>query len=204
MGRNLVQYLKEGRERGFSDKVLKEDLLDNGFSESQIKKGFARLEGNDLEEEPDERDDSSKDDEKESGYSGSKVPKGVKACSIIYYVNIGLLLIMPLIVIILSNVAGSSSGASLFSIGGTIMGVVLLAVAIPIAILFFFIARGLKQGKNWARVTAIVLSALSFLGSFGQLANGSYWIALGAINLILGGFVAGYLIISGNAKDFFE
>lgn len=38
-----MDYLVEGRKRGFSDEVLKDDLLDNGFRESAIDDAFHQL-----------------------------------------------------------------------------------------------------------------------------------------------------------------
>ncbi|MFB6246581.1 MAG: DUF4234 domain-containing protein [Candidatus Pacearchaeota archaeon] len=41
--RTIIDYLIEGKQRGFSDEVLKDDLMDNGFDEQVIDGAFYQL-----------------------------------------------------------------------------------------------------------------------------------------------------------------
>lgn len=70
----------------------------------------------------------------------------------------------------------------------------------------FFIARGLWKGKNWAKILAIIFSISGFLISLGNLI-----FKVGEINrlgtipsLVIYGFIAGYLLFSNKAKEFFS
>lgn len=77
-----------------------------------------------------------------------------------------------------------------------VVGVVFLALAV----LEFFIARGLLRGRNWARITQIVLSFIGCLLTLGALAVGNF---TGVLSLALN--IAAIVILFGrNAKAYFE
>src|SRR3989344_5794134 len=86
----------------------------------------------------------------------SQIPRGVKAISIIEYIESGICLIMGSIFAIISilsltnpSIFQNSSFEGLESAGVVFLIFAIILIAISVAL--FFIARGLWKGKNWAR-----------------------------------------------------
>jgi len=124
-----------------------------------------------------------------------EAPVGVKIISILSYVGVGIFLIMPILMMFLFT----SFGGSTF---GAIAGVVNFIVFIPLAVLSFFIARGLWRGQKWSRIIMIVFSIISVvLGIWGLVMGSFNWSSI--VSLVISGFIGGYLLFSKKAKEFF-
>lgn len=136
----------------------------------------------------------------------SGTPGWVKAISIWYYIGAAFLALLGLAMILggsflgtlLSTVPGAEAVSSAL-IGGVI--IVVGVIVLGIAVLYFFIGKGLWKGKNWARIVAIVFAALGFLGSISSLISGNI---SSIVMLVIDGFIAWYLIFSKEAKAFFR
>jgi hypothetical protein len=139
--------------------------------------------------------------------SSTTVPVGVKVISILYYIGAALALIFAIIMFVGASFAaaifpslGSANMSSMASLGSTlaiVAGVVcIIAAAIDFAIGFF-----LWKLKKWARIVAIVLGCLSVVGAIINFAMLQF--VPGVIGLIIGGFIAGYLLFAKDAKAAF-
>ncbi len=79
-----------------------------------------------------------------------------------------------------------------------ILSVILdLVVFVPLALLFFFIGRGLSRHRKWSKIFAMVFGLISFVLSIVYLVNGK-WLAI--ISLVLSGFIVMCLLFSKKIK----
>jgi len=69
---------------------------------------------------------------------------------------------------------------------------------LPFAVLSFFIGRGLWKGQKWARIITIIAGIGIFLSGLFSITT-----IAGIIYLVIGGFIAGYLLFSKEVKTFF-
>ncbi len=104
--------------------------------------------------------------------------KGIKAISILFYILAGIFVVLGIADLFLIFINWTMLFFSIFLIG--------------LAILFFFTAKGLREGKNWAKISAIVVSGLGIIWSITLLFQGSY--IAGTFYLILSGLVGVYLL----------
>ena len=131
--------------------------------------------------------------------SGS-VPVGVKVISILY--------IIGAVISVIAGVSlffGSSALAGLLGTFGSVLGGALFVVGIilvGVGVLGFFIGRGLWKGKNWARITAIVLALIGFVLTLIAVIGGSLVVG-NVISLVVDGVIAGYLLFSKSVKQAF-
>ncbi|PIW69659.1 MAG: hypothetical protein COW08_05995 [Ignavibacteriales bacterium CG12_big_fil_rev_8_21_14_0_65_30_8] len=72
---------------------------------------------------------------------------------------------------------------------------------ILMAVLSFFIARGLKKGQSWSRILVIVFALLGFLSSFISLFGGNWNSIFG---ILIDGFIAWYFLLKENIVRFFS
>lgn len=132
-----------------------------------------------------------------------EIPVLVKIIAVLYYIGAVLGIIFGLLFLIGAGMISSiieqiplliALGTSLFIVGGILM--------IGLGILGFFIGRGLWKGRNWARIVVIIFSILGLLGGISMLFTGSYF--NGIINILIEGFIAGYLLFSKDVKSAFS
>jgi hypothetical protein len=102
-------------------------------------------------------------------------------------------------------IAGLIFGVGMLGDELVVLGLLFIVVAVVIAALYFLLARGLWQLKNWARIIIIVLQGIGLLGSLLQLllalsaySLSSYGFGTDATTLICGAVVGlaieGYII----------
>ena len=128
-----------------------------------------------------------------------QVPGLVKAISVLYYIGVGVILLMGLLLLI-----AAGSIMALFAVfGGQINNLVMVIIQVVIlglAVFQFFLARGLWRGQNWARMFVIVLSILGVIGGIVAIVLGNFT-AVTAV--LLEGALAGYLLFSKKVKEAF-
>jgi len=66
---------------------------------------------------------------------------------------------------------------------------------IGVGVLFIYIGKGLWRGRNWARITTIVFSAIGLLSSLG---------GLDFVSVVINGLIGGYLLFSKQVKKSFS
>ncbi len=134
-----------------------------------------------------------------------EIPIGVKIISIVYQVAAAFLALVAVMLFV-----GSGSIVSYFdkipilSIIGTVgAGLFIFAgvMCLIFGILNFFIGRGLWKTKNWARVLVIIFSCIGVIIGLTSLARLSFG---GIVQLVISGFIGGYLIFSKEVKKAFK
>ncbi len=118
--------------------------------------------------------------------SGGKVPTGVKIIGVLYYIGAGLTL--------LGSIAFFVGMNFIFPGLGTIGGIVLLVLAV----LSFFVAKGLFKLKNWARIVVIILGVLGIVSAITDFSGGSI------LTLVINGAIVWYLTMSPVGKGAFK
>jgi hypothetical protein len=128
--------------------------------------------------------------------SDKKIPTGVKVLSIIHYIGAGLYALialmtivgMGMITLILPMLAG--------------FGFLITILLIGLAVLSFFIAKGLGKGKNWARILVIIFSGLGIILGIIQMIGGDIFNSI--LTIIVEGIVGGYLLLNKQVKGYFK
>lgn len=151
-----------------------------------------------------------------SGLTNTKsIPVGVKVIAILYYIGavisilaaIGLIVVMATVGSISGAIetAGAEQGLQLTDAipGGAILSsiaIVGIIVMIALAVLLFFIGRGLWKGKSWTRIAVIIISAIGAVSAIVSIIGGEF----GAIvSLIIHAIIGGYLLFSKTVKQAF-
>ena len=126
-----------------------------------------------------------------------KVPTGVKVLSILSFIGgIGFLLIGLAMISGASMISGQLEGfGNIF--GGLLVG--MGAVTIIVSIILLIGGWGLWKGRNWARWLFIILIVITFIqGMISFVGEGS-----GLGNIIFGGIIGAYLLLSKKVKKAF-
>lgn len=135
--------------------------------------------------------------------SKNDIPMGVKIIAILGYIGAGLSALLGLILILGGGLIGGalSSMPALAFLGSGIMvvgGIFLLAMAV----LGFFVAKGLWNLQNWARIVTIIIAALGVLGGLSSLFSGGF--GSGLFNIVVDGLIGWYLLFNKEAVDAFK
>lgn len=109
-------------------------------------------------------------------YREKKVPFAVQLISVLYFVT-SILVLISLVILLLA-----SSYLSLLGLKTPFSSLVQEALLAIFLIISLFVARGLWKGKNWARITAIILS---FMGGIGVVISGVSSILSASANKLL-------------------
>lgn len=135
------------------------------------------------------------------------MPIGVKLIGILAYALAAVMLVSGFVTLIggtflagmidyLKSVPGYEvlSGLPLGTLAATL---VFFIIFLLLAVLYFFIGKGLMKGENWARVVMIVLMAIGAIDSLATL-------PMYAVNLIVTVAVIAYLGFFKEAKAYFK
>jgi len=130
------------------------------------------------------------------------VPLGVKVISVLYYLAAVFFVVSGLAFFVGAGMVETLAieypfiamlGSSLFVLGGILF--------IALAVLTFFVGRGLWKVKPWARMTAIVIAILMIIMAIVEIFQGQVDALLSfAIQLI----IAGYLLFNKEVKRIFR
>lgn len=123
------------------------------------------------------------------------VPTGVKILAVLSYIGAAFSLIGGL----LAFAGGDLLGAMIpfASVLGAGIGIFMILVAV----LQFFVGKGLWQGQNWARILVMIFMAFGILGGLMSLFGGAY--GSGLFSLIIDGFIFWYLGFKEDVKKVF-
>lgn len=131
----------------------------------------------------------------------AKRPIGVTIIGVLGYIGAAFLLLSGIAMLVgssaLASVIASIPGAALFGALGAAALIVGGIVMIIFAVLYFFVSRALMSGRNWARITVLVLSAIGILGSISNPLAGIVTIAVNAV-------IIWYLGFNKEAKNYFR
>ena len=134
-------------------------------------------------------------------------PLGVKIISILNWIGAVSLLLGAFVVMVpgfLTMMSGEE-GAMLTGIILVVLGLMWVVFGIFVMV----IARGLWKGKNWTRITEIVLGGLGILNAFWTLISprGDKLITTIIISvgiLLVDGIIVAYLMFNNKVKTFFK
>ena len=127
-----------------------------------------------------------------------EVPTGVKVISVLYYIGavVELLLAIGLFFgagALKSKLPFLAMLGPLLAIGGVLF--------IGLAVLSFFVGRGLWKAQKWSRIVAIIFSVLGVLFAVLGMVQGQ--VAGNIFSLVVSGAIGGYLLFSGSVKAAF-
>jgi len=128
----------------------------------------------------------------------NSAPLGVKIIGIVYF--IGAVLSFLAGIFLIAGVKLLLNFEDLFNILGSEILIFLGVILILIAVLYFFIGRGLFKGRSWARIIVIVFSVLGFVFSLIGMFS-EFWSNF--ISFVINLVFAGYLFFSREVKNFF-
>ena len=130
--------------------------------------------------------------------SPRQAPIGVKILSVLGYIGAVLTLILGLIMIFGGGAIASFLSTQIPMLAAGVVGVGLVIAGIifvALAVLDYFIARGLWNGQNWARILLIIFLVLGILGSLSPF---------GIIQIIIYALLIWYVGFSKEVKSFFR
>jgi hypothetical protein len=130
----------------------------------------------------------------------ANVPVGVKVISVLYYIFAALAVISGIAMFFGAGLVGSIPGLPVAM--GTGIFVLIGIVMLALAVLAFFIARGLWVAQKWARIVAIILAIIGLISSIMGLFTGV--IAANIVWIIIHALIGGYLLFSSQVKAVFK
>lgn len=121
----------------------------------------------------------------------SERPIGVSILAILGYIGAACTLLMGLAMIFFSAALASlvtnlPGFETAFGIIGAALFIVLGIIFLPLAVLDYFIARGLWNGKNWARILLLIFAGLGVL-------QGIIGLPRGLVGLVIDAFIVWYI-----------
>jgi len=137
-----------------------------------------------------------------SSTSAKEVPVGVKVLAILQYIGAGFMVLFGLFFIFGANFIVQLFETTEFSLSGASALFIFIGVVfIGIAVLYFFLAKGLWTGQNWARITSVVFLCFGVLSALISLLTIN---PVALVSLAFNGFFAGYLLFNKEVKEVFE
>ena len=128
-----------------------------------------------------------------------QVPTGVKVISVLYYIGAVFELIFGILLFVGSGTLKSKIPFLAFLGPFLIIGGIVL---VGLAVLSFFVGRGLWKGQKWSRIVAIVFAVLGVLLAIVGMVQGQ--IASNIIGLVISAAAGGYLLFSSDVKAAFS
>ena len=130
---------------------------------------------------------------------GQPVPTGVKIISVLYYIGAVFELIFGVLLFVGSGAIKTKVPLLAFLGPFLIIGGIVL---VGIAVLSFFVGRGLWKGQKWSRIVAVIFSALGVLLAIVGMVQGK--IASNIFGLVVSAAIGGYLLFSSDVKSAFS
>ncbi|MFX0212154.1 MAG: hypothetical protein ACFFDT_39640 [Candidatus Hodarchaeota archaeon] len=129
------------------------------------------------------------------------MPTGIKIISVLYYIGAVLSLLFGILLLIGAGAISTLvTEIPLLGFLGAGFLTVIAIIMIALAVLGFFIGRGLWKGQNWARIVAIIFAILGFISAIINLIS-AQWGSI--ISLVINGLIGYYLLFSKNVKEAF-
>ncbi|MFH1399030.1 MAG: hypothetical protein ABIG95_02875 [Candidatus Woesearchaeota archaeon] len=129
------------------------------------------------------------------------VPIGVKIISVFYYIGAVLGVIAGLLWIFAARSIGTNVMQTPFGALGSSLIVVGGIVFIGLGVFGFFVGRGLRKARPWARIAVLIFAALGILVSLISMVLGD--IASNIPNLVMQSAIGGYLLFNKSVKKAF-
>lgn len=187
VNQQLINFFKEGVEKGHSLDSLKKSLLDQGWSGGQVNAVKSEFSG---------REELAIPEVQKKVFSEKQRPLGVTLVAIFHW-----LMVIEMIVgsIIISTLTVSQEEGIFALIAGGFFVAIIITIAV-LSILPLLVGIGIWKGKNGWRIVAIVFGFIAIIGGLGTLAQPN---VLVVINLLISMAVVGYLLFSKEGKKYF-
>jgi len=129
-------------------------------------------------------------------------PVGVSILSVLAYIGAVFLLLGGIGLFVGGEVI-SSYLSSLGAFSGiiTAIGIVAGIILIALAVLYFFIGRGLWKGQNWARIVVLIFIVIGLIGSLVSIMGN---LASSIVGIIIDVVIIWYLGFNQEAKSYFK
>tara|TARA_Y100000310_G_C20274525_1_gene619606 strand:- start:52 stop:498 length:447 start_codon:yes stop_codon:yes gene_type:complete len=130
-------------------------------------------------------------------------PVGVKVIAVLYYISAVLGIIFGLLLLVGAGTIGTIVSQSPFfeALGAAWLFVIAGIIMIGLSVFGFFIGRGLWKARPWARIVAIILTALGILIAVILIIQGD--LKDNILSLVINSIIAGYLLFNNNVKQAF-
>lgn len=132
---------------------------------------------------------------------GENVPVGVKIIAVLNYIGAVILLLAGIAILFgVGSLGRLEYSGAIPGIGTWVagLGIVLAIILIALAVLCFFIGRGLWKGQNWARILEIVFSVIGLILAIIGMVQGN--ITSNIVSLVVSALIGGYLLFSKDVK----
>ena len=130
---------------------------------------------------------------------GQPVPTGVKIISVLYYIGAVVEVILGIALFFGAGALKTKVPFLAFLGPFLIIGAIVL---VGLAVLSFFVGRGLWKGQKWSRIVAIVFAVIGLLLAILGMVQGQ--IASNIISLVITAAIGGYLLFSSEVKAAFS
>ncbi len=130
-----------------------------------------------------------------------QMPLGVKIISVLYYIGAVLELLVAVLLFVGAGAVSKLPVLGALGALGAGLFVVFGVVFIGLAVLSFFVGRGLWKGQKWARIVAIIFAVLGILFALVGMVGGQ--IASNIVSLVISAAIGGYLLFSKDVKAAF-
>lgn len=193
VNQELVNYFQEGIRLGNPITVLETQLINAGFAENEV----------------DEASEFVQKNKKVDSYEKKNYSLGVenlgekkRPLGIIIVASLHWAIALSIVVSAVSSLFGQNSlGGGIFDLLFGFLSAALIFVAVVIAVLPLMVGIGIWKGINGWRIVAIIFGCIfTILGLFGLM----HPTVLGIVNLLISGYVFGYLLFSKNGKSYFH
>jgi hypothetical protein len=139
-----------------------------------------------------------KDNEKKE--NKNKIPLGVKLIIILYSLGVILYILAALISTLKPDLLNNVPNFDLQKFGNNIF-YIFAGIMITLAVIFSIIVYGLIKRKNWARLTAIIISIIFVVGGILSILENNL---ISIINLVVNFIIVIYLLFKKSVKNTFN
>ena len=136
-----------------------------------------------------------------------EIPEGIKILAFVYFIGALILILIGFFMVSLGDSIRINPliSTELQQIGASISPVVLIVsgfAMIALAVLSYFIGKGLLEAQNWTRILLSVLAILGIISAISNIISSMIFSSI--ISIAINSTIAWYLIINEKTKEFFK
>ncbi len=136
----------------------------------------------------------------------SEAPEGIKILAVVYFAGALVLMFISSFIFNIADSVKNIDPMILISAGVSIpnSGTIILAglLFVSFSILYYFLAKGILNAKNWARIVIGVMVSIGVVLGIVSMVKGAY---IGSsFGIIINGLIMWYLFFKDSTKKFFK